>query len=66
MANNIELYLIKPKEILKKEIEDSIENDGNLWFGTTSEGVYKYDGQTFTNYSEKGGLCSNQISGLLV
>jgi ligand-binding sensor domain-containing protein len=26
---------------------------GNLWFGTTGDGVYRYDGQTFTNFTTK-------------
>ena len=24
---------------------------GNLWFGTTGEGVYRYDGKLFTQYT---------------
>lgn len=31
------------------------DKDGNLWFGT-DQGVYKYDGKTFRNYSQKDGL----------
>jgi ligand-binding sensor domain-containing protein len=34
---------------------------GNLWFGTTGEGVYRYDGKSFTNFTKKDGLCSNTI-----
>jgi ligand-binding sensor domain-containing protein len=34
---------------------------GNMWFGTTGEGVYKYDGKTFTNYTTKDGLAHNQV-----
>ncbi len=29
---------------------------GNLWFGTTSAGLYRYDGTSFTHFSEKEGL----------
>ncbi|MBK6381116.1 MAG: hypothetical protein IPF72_16110 [Chitinophagaceae bacterium] len=31
------------------------DKTGNLWFGTWG-GVSKYDGQAFTNYTEKEGL----------
>lgn len=38
---------------------------GNLWFGTTGEGVYRYDGKTFTNFTEKDGLSSNTVCSVL-
>lgn len=34
---------------------------GNLWFGTTADGVYCYDGKSFTNYTRKDGLCNNDV-----
>ena len=34
---------------------------GNLWFGTTSEGVYRYDGKGFTNLTVKDGLGNNSV-----
>lgn len=34
---------------------------GNLWFGTTGLGVYRYDGKVFTNFTEKDGLSSNHV-----
>jgi ligand-binding sensor domain-containing protein len=34
---------------------------GNLWFGTTGEGVYRYDGKSFTQFSKKDGLNSNTV-----
>jgi ligand-binding sensor domain-containing protein len=33
-----------------------------LWFGSRGNGVYRFDGTTFTNYTEKEGLCNNDIS----
>ncbi|MCH2194262.1 two-component regulator propeller domain-containing protein [Kordia sp.] len=39
------------------------DSKGNLWFGTGAS-LSKYDGKTFSNYSEKDGLCSNMISNL--
>ncbi|WP_460939585.1 ligand-binding sensor domain-containing protein [Spirosoma humi] len=38
---------------------------GNLWFGTTENGLYKYDGKTFTQFLVTNGLNSNDIYCLL-
>lgn len=53
-----------------KEKADNIhcmmeDKAGNLWFGTTGDGVYKYDGQQFINFTTKQGLMSNAIWSLL-
>ncbi|MBK7232047.1 MAG: hypothetical protein IPH93_07235 [Saprospiraceae bacterium] len=34
---------------------------GNLWFGTTGAGIYRYDGKTFTNFTTEDGIKSNNI-----
>lgn len=34
---------------------------GNLWFGTYGEGLYRYDGSTFIQFTTKEGLNSNKI-----
>jgi signal transduction histidine kinase/ligand-binding sensor domain-containing protein len=34
---------------------------GNLWFGTSGNGVSKYDGKSFTNYSSAHGLIHNLV-----
>ncbi|MFN8346331.1 MAG: two-component regulator propeller domain-containing protein [Spirosomataceae bacterium] len=34
---------------------------GNLWFGTTGDGVYRYDGHLFTNFTTKDGLNHNTV-----
>lgn len=34
---------------------------GNLWFGTTGEGVYKYDGKSFIQFTKSNGLNSNTV-----
>lgn len=34
---------------------------GKLWFGTWGGGAYCYDGNAFTNISEKDGLCQNVV-----
>ena len=35
---------------------------GNLWFGTTENGLYKYDGKSFSRFLLADGLNSNNIS----
>ncbi len=38
---------------------------GNHWFGTSGEGIYRYDGKSFTNFTEKDGLCNNNVQAIL-
>ena len=38
---------------------------GNLWFGTSGEGVYRYDGKLFTQFTTKDGLSSNSVNSIL-
>jgi ligand-binding sensor domain-containing protein len=38
-----------------------LDKKGNIWLTTTKEGIYKYNGKTFTNITEEDGLCSNQV-----
>lgn len=40
-------------------LEDKV---GNLWFGTTENGLYKFDGKIFSRYLVNDGLNSNNIS----
>ncbi len=37
------------------------DRDSNIWFGTSGEGVYRYDGKEFTQFTEKDGLSSNSV-----
>jgi len=41
------------------------DKDGNLWLGTTGEGVYRYDGKEFTQFTEKDGLSNNKVWSIL-
>ncbi len=41
------------------------DTKGNIWFGTTGEGVYKYDGNNFTQFTKSAGLNSNIVYSLL-
>lgn len=38
---------------------------GNLWFGTTENGLYKYDGKSFRQFLVADGLISNNIFSIL-
>lgn len=38
---------------------------GKLWFGSSGEGVYRYDGKLFTNFTEKDGLTNNTVFAVL-
>ena len=42
-----------------------LDNAGNLWFATSQEGIYRYDGQSFTNYDMEDGLCGNEVSAII-
>jgi len=39
-----------------------LDKDGNMWFTTLTEGVYKYNGSKFINFTVKDGLCSNKVN----
>ena len=41
------------------------DKSGNLWFGTTENGLYKYDGKSFSRFLMADGLNSNSVSCLL-
>lgn len=38
---------------------------GNLWFGTSNDGLYKYDGKLFSQFLVTDGLSSNDVYCLL-
>ena len=43
-----------------------IENKaGNLWFGTRYNGIFKYDGKSFQQFTEKDGLIDNNVLEIL-
>jgi len=41
------------------------DKDGHIWFGSYGGGVFKYDGKSFTHFTEKEGLSGGVISGIL-
>lgn len=49
-----------------EDIECGLQDaQGNIWFGTTSEGVYKFDGKYFAQFTMKDGLSSNCVWSIL-
>lgn len=40
------------------------DSKDNYWFGSRSQGVYKYDGKRLIQFSTKDGLCNNRIRGI--
>lgn len=41
------------------------DKSGRLWFGTSAEGLYSYDGKLFTQYTMADGLICNSVRCLL-
>ncbi|MBK9109670.1 MAG: hypothetical protein IPM92_15175 [Saprospiraceae bacterium] len=38
---------------------------GNIWFSTSGEGVYRYDGISFTNFTTRDGLSDNDVNEII-
>ena len=38
-----------------------LDQSGNLWFGTTGQGIYRFDGKWFVNYTVEEGLSNNYV-----
>lgn len=38
---------------------------GNLWFSTGGEGVHRYDGKSFTNFTTNDGLSDNNVRAII-
>jgi len=54
------------KTIRSGNVQCSLQDKaGNLWFGTTANGLYKYDGKLFSQLLVADGLNSNNIYSLL-
>ena len=41
------------------------DRDGNLWFSVDGEGVYRYNGESFTNFTTADGLCNNEAGDMI-
>lgn len=60
-----------PEEVTGDFITDgttmSISEDkaGNMWFGTMGFGAFKFDGQSFTQYTKKDGLTDDSVDNIM-
>lgn len=41
------------------------DRDGHIWFSTHGEGIYRYDGRTFRNFTTADGLAHNKTSAII-
>jgi ligand-binding sensor domain-containing protein len=41
------------------------DKKGNLWFGTSNQGIFRYDGKSFTNFTTVDGLNSNSVFSMI-
>ncbi len=48
-------------QISEYVVEVFEDKNGNLWFGTMSDGAVRYDGKQLTYFSTKDGLCDNTV-----
>lgn len=42
-----------------------VDDKGDLWFSSNSKGIYRYDGESFTNITTKDGLSDNQVTSIM-
>lgn len=65
-ANCYLQYLDAEQGMSSSYIRSIIEDkNGNIWFGTNGSGLSKYDGKSFTHYTEKNGLSNGTILSIL-
>jgi two-component sensor histidine kinase/ligand-binding sensor domain-containing protein len=63
LVNDRPVRTLLPGKRVRAVMQDS---KGNMWFGTWADGLYKYDGKTFEQYTEQGKqLPQNYIHALL-
>jgi len=44
---------------------DLQDRAGNIWFSTSGEGVYRYNGKTFINFTKQDGLPDNDVRAII-
>jgi ligand-binding sensor domain-containing protein len=58
---DFEKYPIGKPGLLSRVWTIADDKQGNLWVGTIDNGVWRYDGKTFTNFTTKDGLGTDGI-----
>ena len=58
--------IIRTQGIVSGNLHCNLQDKaGNIWFSTSGEGVYRYDGKSFTNYTTKDGLSDNNVGNII-
>ena len=58
--------IIRTQGIVSGNLHCNLQDKaGNIWFSTSGEGVYRYDGKSFTNFTKNEGLPSNYIQSII-
>ncbi len=60
-----EKLVCNPVAVSKKEYCTLKDRSGNFWLAATGEGVYCYNGKTFTHFTVADGLTDNTVSCML-
>lgn len=59
-------FLDVDKTLSFQEIRTILEDSkGNIWFGSNTSGICKYDGKSFTHYTAREGFTGLQIRGMI-
>jgi streptogramin lyase len=59
---NQQMFIKTQSANVGDNVNSSIQDkEGNLWFGTTADGIYKNDGKLFTHFNMTNGLNSNTV-----
>lgn len=64
-ANTMIWKLDSSPQIAEYVVEIFEDKKGNLWFGTMGKGAARYDGKSFTHFTKKDGLCSNNVNSII-
>jgi ligand-binding sensor domain-containing protein len=60
----VEMGLTEESELCVTSLATDL--DGDLWAGTGDQGVFHYDGEIWTNYSERDGLIDDSVFSIAV
>ncbi len=61
----VESKIDEPTSLMDKKIMNIFQDSNNhYWFCSRDKGVYQYDGEKITHFSEKDGLVHNRIRGI--
>jgi ligand-binding sensor domain-containing protein len=66
IISNGQPKLIRTQGVVSGNVHCNLQDKaGNIWFSTSGEGVYRYDGKSFTNFTRKAGLRDNDVRAII-